>query len=65
MDLVLVENTDRIVHITLPAPPGGGMDLSDEELGMAAGGRDGPTTPVSLCDGFANGPLAAAPACMQ
>ena len=65
VDLVVVENTDRIVHITLPAPPGGGIDLSDEELGMAAGGRDGPTTPVSVCDAFVNGPGADAPACIR
>ena len=34
----IVENTDDIVHITLPAPPSGSHDLSDEQLSDAAGG---------------------------
>ena len=34
----VVENADDCVHITLPAPPAGGMDLSDDELSNAAGG---------------------------
>ena len=37
-DVNVVENTDNTVHITMPAPPSGGMDLSDEELSNAAGG---------------------------
>ena len=37
----VVENADDCVHITLPAPPAGHMDLSDEELSNAAGGNDG------------------------
>ena len=43
MDVNVVENTDNTVHITMPAPPmpappSGGMDLSDDELSNAAGG---------------------------
>ena len=34
----VVENADDCVHITLPAPPAGHMDLSDDELSNAAGG---------------------------
>ena len=35
-DVRLVENTDKVVHLTLPAKPAG--DLSDEQLGQVAGG---------------------------
>ena len=35
----VVENTDNTVHITIPAPPSGHLDLSDEELSNAAGGK--------------------------
>ena len=38
IDVKVVENADDCVHITLPAPPTGGMDLSDDELSNAAGG---------------------------
>ena len=38
MAVNVVENTDNTVHITMPAPPSGSMDLSDEELSNAAGG---------------------------
>ena len=38
IDVKVVENTDNTVHITMPAPPSGGMDLSDDELSNAAGG---------------------------
>ena len=38
MDVKVVENADDCVHITLPAPPAGDMDLSNDELGNAAGG---------------------------
>ena len=38
IDVKVVENADDCVHITLPAPPAGHMDLSDEELRNAAGG---------------------------
>ena len=39
IDVKVVENADDCVHITLPAPPTGDMDLSDEELSNAAGGN--------------------------
>ena len=45
MAVTVVENTDNTVHITMPAPPSGGMDLSDDELSNAAGGK---------CDGLSN-----------
>ena len=38
MAVNVVENTDNTVHITLPSPPDGHMDLSDDELSNAAGG---------------------------
>ena len=38
MDVKVVENADNCVHITMPAPPTGSMELSDEELSHAAGG---------------------------
>ena len=38
IDVNIVENTDNTVHITMPAPPSGHRDLSDEELSNAAGG---------------------------
>ena len=38
MDVKVVENADDRVHITLPAPPAGHGDLSDDELQGAAGG---------------------------
>ena len=40
MDVNVVENTDSTVHITMPAPPSGTIDLSDDELSNAAGGAD-------------------------
>jgi len=53
MDVKVVENADDCVHITLPAPPAGDMDLSDDELSNAAGGTlDGTPTGfsfMSLC----------------
>jgi mersacidin/lichenicidin family type 2 lantibiotic len=39
MDVKVVENADNCVHITMPAPPSGSMELSDEELSNAAGGH--------------------------
>ena len=39
MDVNVVENTDTTVHITMPAPPSGDQDLSDEELSSAVGGN--------------------------
>ena len=38
IDVKVVEDADDCVHITLPAPPGGSLDLSDDELSNAAGG---------------------------
>ena len=38
MAVNVVENTGTTVHITMPAPPSGSMDLSDDELSNAAGG---------------------------
>ena len=38
MNVKVVENSDSHVHITLPAPPAGDHDLSDDELSDAAGG---------------------------
>ena len=38
LDVKVVENADDCVHITLPAPPAGDIDLSDAELSNAAGG---------------------------
>ena len=38
MDVKVVENADNCVHITMPAPPSGHGELSDEELSNAAGG---------------------------
>ena len=39
MDVNVVENTDNTVRITMPAPPSGHRDLSDDELSNAAGGN--------------------------
>ena len=54
MAVNVVENTDNTVHITMPAPPSGHGDLSDEELSNAAGGSVGGTCScpcgiVTLC----------------
>ena len=38
IDVKVVENHDQTVHITLPVPPEGHHELSDEELTAAAGG---------------------------
>ena len=40
LDVKVVENADDCVHITLPAPPVGHMDLSDDELRNAAAGSN-------------------------
>ena len=42
MAVNVVENTDTAVHITMPAPPSGSMELSDDELRNAAGGSNIP-----------------------
>jgi hypothetical protein len=39
MDVKVGENSDNCVHITLPAAPEKHMELSDEELSNAAGGK--------------------------
>ena len=44
MDVKVVENSDNCVHITLPAPPAGHNDLSDDELSNAAGGKNSDNT---------------------
>ena len=38
VELRLVENTDKVVHLTLPAKP---AELSDEQLDQVAGGASG------------------------
>ena len=38
IDVKVVENADDCVYITLPAPPTGDGNLSDDELSNAAGG---------------------------
>ena len=43
MDVKVVENADNCVHITMPAPPSGHMELSDGELSNAAGGWEAAT----------------------
>ena len=51
MDVKVVENADNCVRIAVPAPPGGSMELSDEEVSNAAGGGwfDG-TSVNGFCD---------------
>ena len=41
MDVKVVENADNCVHITMPAPPNGSVEISDGELSNAAGGCAG------------------------
>ena len=48
LDVKVVENADNCVHITLPAPPAGYMDLSEDELSNAAGGTAHSVGPHSL-----------------
>jgi hypothetical protein len=50
MDVKVVENADNCVHITMPAPPSGSVELSDEELSNAAGGCWGGLTTQVGCD---------------
>ena len=38
IDVKVLENADDCVHITLPTPPPGHLELSDDELSNAAGG---------------------------
>jgi hypothetical protein len=42
IEVKVVENAGDCVHITLPAPPAGHGDLSDDELSNAAGGLHTP-----------------------
>ena len=42
VDLKVVENADDCVHITLPAPPAGVHELSDDDLLRTAGGVRNP-----------------------
>ena len=41
IDVNVVENSDNTVHITMPKAPAGATELSDYELGEAAGGKVG------------------------
>jgi hypothetical protein len=50
MDVKVVENADNCVHITMPAPPSGSVELSDEELSNAAGGQY--ATPICNANDF-------------
>ena len=61
MDVNVVENTDTTVHITMPAPPSGHGDLSDEELSNAAGGTMAATfgDPVRAMTAAAPSPFSA------
>ncbi|MFB0986819.1 MAG: mersacidin/lichenicidin family type 2 lantibiotic, partial [Phycisphaerales bacterium] len=52
MDVKVVENADNCVHITMPAPPSGSMELSDEELSNAAGGIDARELGRKLANGI-------------
>ena len=52
IDVKVVENADDCVHITLPAPPAGHGDLSDEELSNAAGGVTLPVWTICDCAGL-------------
>lgn len=40
IDVRVVQNADDCVHITLPSPPAGHADLSNEELSNAASGMN-------------------------
>ena len=49
MDVKVVENADDCVHITVPSPPYGHADLSDDELGVAAAARSTTATGATIC----------------
>ena len=56
VDVNVLENTDNVVHITLPMSPANMHELSDEELGSAAGGSIdscGKHSNCTLPDGWA------------
>ena len=55
MDVKVVENADNCVHITMPAPPSGSMELSDEELSNAAGGHPDNRLTRDIGDNFIGG----------
>jgi hypothetical protein len=40
IDVNVIENTDKTVHITMPITPANASHLSDQELSAAAGGFD-------------------------
>ena len=63
LDVKVVENGDDCVHITLPAAPTGHMDLTDDELGKAAGGFTSTQCQLgdNMCD--INDPSVTQPAC--
>ena len=44
IEVKVVENADDCVHITLPAPPAGNKNVSDDELSNATAGRHAPIT---------------------
>ena len=55
IDVKAVENDETTVHITMPTPPSGHIDLSDDELTNAAGGMSAGNTTTMGCythDGF-------------
>ena len=52
IDVKVVENADDCVHITLPAPPAGVGELSDDELRKMAGGMDGTGEPYQRVTDF-------------
>ena len=62
IDVKVVENADDCVHITLPAPPAGDHDLSDDELSNAAGGN---TSPLLNCDNVFKDPRISKNALLQ
>ena len=51
MDVKVVVNADNCVHITMPAPPSGSVELSNEELSNAAGGGCWTCTEITGCSG--------------
>ncbi len=64
LDVKVVENGDNCVHITLPVPPTGHQDLSDDEMASAAGGGcnwNQPTQCLIVYNTTANCPIEARP----
>ena len=58
LNLKVVANDDTTVHITLPAPPTGHLELSNEELTNAAGGVNKDQVQVSIGALWDQGPSA-------